>query len=136
MSRGDRDLTTRPLDRLSLPGISAVSRTSLALDRESFNRQRPYAQAVTECCGQVFKLDDLERVRFFVNAVKAGHADGLQVRGHCFVGSEHELLDEAMGNVALGATNGNHFPEFVKFDDRFGQVEINGAASLSLLIQD
>ena len=38
-----------------------------------------------------------------------------------FVGREHELFDQAVRDVAFGAGDGLHQPEFVEFDDRLGR---------------
>jgi len=41
---------------------------------------------------------------------------------------EHELFDEAVSDVALAARDVGHALLFVEFDDRLGEIEVDGAA--------
>src|ERR1700678_2587154 len=60
----------------------------------------------------------------------------LQIPGDAFVRREHELFDEAVRDVALGARNTFHQSEFVEFDYRLRQIEIDGTATLTLAIEE
>ena len=51
------------------------------------------------------------------------------------VGGEHELFDEAVGPAALGAGDGGHVALRVELDDGLGQVEVDGAAAVALLVE-
>jgi len=42
------------------------------------------------------------------------------------IGGEHELFDEAMGDVAFAAADIGHLLVVVELDDRFGKIEIDG----------
>ena len=60
----------------------------------------------------------------------------LQVRRHGFIGGQHELFDDAMGDVARRARDAGHGAPLVEFDQRLGQIEIDGAAAHALAVQD
>ena len=50
-----------------------------------------------------------------------------EVVGDGAIGGEHELFDEAMGDVAFAAADVGHLLVVVEFDDGFGKIEIDGA---------
>ncbi len=52
------------------------------------------------------------------------------------VGREHEFFDKAVGDVALRSGDALHHSEFVKFDDRFGEIEIDRSAAFAFAVQD
>ncbi len=71
---------------------------------------------------------DLPRVGLFVDPVE-GRAAGLgQLLGDGFVGQQHELLDDAVGDVALGREDARHPAALVEPDVGFGEVEVDGSA--------
>ena len=58
-----------------------------------------------------------------------------QVRRHRFVRGQHELLDQPVSDVARRARHAGHLAEFVEFDQRLRQIEIDRAAAHALAIQ-
>ena len=56
----------------------------------------------------------------------------LQIAGHGLVGGQHELLDDAMGDVAFRAGDAAHQAVLVELDHRLRQIEIDGAAPFPL----
>ncbi len=103
---------------------------------EFLHRDGADAEGEAEVRGDFFELQDAARVGLLVDAVDGGDAGVLQVRCHGLVGGEHELLDQAVGDVARGAGDAGHFAELVELDQRFGQVEIDRAAAHALAVQD
>ena len=71
-----------------------------------------------------------------VNAENQRHARGLQMRRHGFVRGQHELLDQPVRDVARRPRDAGHLAEFVEFEQRLGQIEIDRAAPLALAVQD
>ena len=69
-----------------------------------------------------------------------GHGRGLGLGfepvGDALVGGEHELFDEAVGPAALGAGDGGHVALGVKGDDGLGEVKVDGAAAVALLVEE
>src|SRR5580658_249167 len=51
------------------------------------------------------------------------------------VGGEHELLNDAMGHVALAAADVGHLLLIVKFDDGLREIEIDGAVLIAAGIE-
>ena len=58
-----------------------------------------------------------------------------EVVRHGLVRREHELLDDAVGDVALAAEDAGHRPGFVEFDHRLGEIEIDRAARVAAGVQ-
>ncbi len=102
----------------------------------SAGRRQFHPQRVTERRGDLFKLDDLLRVRLFVDAIERRNAAAFQIPRHRFVGGEHEFFDHAMGKVPLRARDAHHAARLVKLNQRLGQVEINRASLHALAIED
>ena len=123
-----RDLEVLRIDHL-LEARVALAFVAEAHAHAAGRRQR-HAQRIAEAGGDFLKLHHFFRVRPLVDAVQRGHAAALQVRGHCFVGREHELLDDAVRHVALRARDADHAPVLVELDLRLGKVEINRASRL------
>src|ERR1700691_4061564 len=98
-------------------------------------RQIFHTERVAESFGEFLELENLFGVWFFVHAMKRCDATFLQIVRHGFIGSEHKFFDQAMSDVALAADDAEHTAFGVKFDDRLGKIEINGAASDSATIQ-
>ena len=71
-----------------------------------------------------------------MNAVERRDAFVLEVLSNGLVSRQHELLDQAMSNVALGAHDAAHQAELVKFNYRLGQVEVDGSAALALTVEN
>ena len=53
-----------------------------------------------------------------------------------FVCRQHELFNQAMGEIAFGARNGLHQAEFVELDHWLGKIEVDRSAALALAVQD
>ena len=70
-------------------------------------------------------------VRLLVNPVEAGNLEPVEVAGHRLVGGDHELLDDAVGHVALGAADVPYVAHQVEEDLRLGQVEVDAAPLLA-----
>ena len=75
----------------------------------------------------LFKLHDATGVGLLVYAEDGGWGAFLKVLGDRFVGGQHELLDDAVGDVAHGAFHAGHGAEFIELDDGLGEVEIDRA---------
>ena len=58
-----------------------------------------------------------------------------QVMGNGTIRGEHELFDDAVGDVAFAAGDVGHALLFVEFDDRFRQIEIDGAVFVAARIE-
>ena len=114
----------------------AVVGAAVGLELHPLNGQRPYAQRITESCGDHFKVVNPLGVGLLVNPVKRSDALVFQIRGHALVGRKHEFFNQAMRDVALRAGDALHQSEFVELDHRLGQIEIDGAAALALAVQD
>jgi len=69
--------------------------------------------------GHVFEFEHALGIGALVNAKDHG-AQGFEMGGHGFVRGQHELLNEAMGDVARSAGDAGHFSEFVEFEERLG----------------
>ena len=59
----------------------------------------------------------------------------LEIAGDALIGRQHELLDDAVRDVAFGARDALHQSVLVKFDHRLRQIKIDGAAAHPLAIQ-
>ncbi len=94
-----------------------------------------YAERVAEGVGKFFKFENLFGVGLFVDAVQRGDAALLEILRDRFVRGEHELFDEAVGNIAHAAGDALHAALFVKLDDRLGKIEVDGAAFAAPLVQ-
>ena len=71
-----------------------------------------------------------------MNPIETGDAVGFQMPGDGFVRRQHELFNDAMGDVAFGALDAGHLARSVQFDVSFGHVEVDGAAFHPLAIED
>ncbi len=108
----------------------------IGLDAEARDGQRADAERIAEGGGEVFKIVDPLGVGRLVDTVDGSNTFLLEVGGDGFIGREHELLDEAMGEEALGAGDAFHQAVLVEFDERLGKIEVDGAAALALLVED
>ena len=98
--------------------------------------QRADAERISESRGDDFEVVDALGVGLLVDAVEAGDAVRLEIVRDAFVGREHELFDQAVRDVALGAGDGLHQAEFVEFDDGLGEIEVDRSAALAFAVQD
>ena len=67
-----------------------------------------------------------------MDAVERREVFRRQFARHRFVGGDHELFDDAMGDIALGADDVFRQPLQVEDDFRFGQIEVEIAAGLAV----
>lgn len=95
---------------------------------ELVDRHGADAEGNAELGGHLLKFKDAFGVWLFVDAVDGSAAGGGEVGGDGFIGREHELFDDAVGDIAGAACNADHFAELVEFDEGFGEVEIDGTA--------
>ena len=86
--------------------------------------------------GDLLELQHALGIGALVDAEDGRDFQGFQVRGDGFVRRQHELLDQAMRDVARRAGDAGHFAEFVELEQRLGQIEIDGAAADALAVQD
>ena len=94
------------------------------------------AQRIAEGVRQLFELENLFRVWFFVNAVQRAEPAALEVARDRLVGGQHELFDQPVRDVAFAADDANHLSRGVEFDHRSGQIEINRAKPRAPRIED
>src|SRR5579859_1617022 len=94
------------------------------------------AEGVAESGGDFLELEHLFNVRLFVDSVERWDALPLQVARHSFIGGEHEFLNKAVRNISFGSGDSDHAAVLVKFDFRFGQIEVDGAALVATAVQD
>jgi hypothetical protein len=67
--------------------------------------------------------------RGLVHPVDRGHLHPPEVAGHGFVGGDHELLDDAVRHVALGAHDGRDAALQIEQDLLLRQVEVDAPAA-------
>ena len=94
---------------------------------ETAHGNGPHPERVAEGGGDFFELHHAARVGRLVNAVNERHRG--HAGGHRFIGGQHELLDDAVRDVARGAAHPGHGAPLVEFDHGLGQVEVDGAAA-------
>ncbi len=85
------------------------------------------AQCIAEGAGQFLKFQNLAGVGFFVDAMDAFDGAMQEIMRDGSIGGEHELFNDAVGDVALAARDVGHALLRVELDDRFGEIEIDGA---------
>ena len=93
-------------------------------------------QRVAEGGGNLLELEDLLGIRLLVNAIERGYTAIFEVLSHGLIGRQHELLDDAVGHVALRARDADHAPEFIKLDFGFRQIKIDGTPLVASLVQN
>ena len=71
-----------------------------------------------------------------MDAVQGGDARLPEVRRHRFVGGQHELLDQAVRDVALQRHDAGHLAGGRQDDLRLGEIEVDAAAPAAALVQD
>ena len=100
------------------------------------NRDCADAERVSELSGDLLELHHAFRVRLLVNAINRRVTGLFKMRGHRFVGGQHELLDNPVGDVARAARDAGHDAGFVEFDQRLREVEVDRAALVALVLQN
>src|ERR1039457_3458088 len=99
---------------------AAVMIAPVSTDLHTLHRQRAYPERVTEGGGDGLEIEDTLGIGLFVNAIERAHPLVLEIAGHALIRRQHELLDDAVGNIALGARDSLHQSVLVKFNDRLG----------------
>jgi hypothetical protein len=123
--RGNRPLLGRALHAIDEP-----------LEVHRLERLAAAGEAVAERRDERLELPHLLRVGRLVHAVQRRHTVFHEVRGHRLVGQQHELLDEAVGDVALARHDVVDLTVLAQHDLRFRQVEVDGAAPPPAAVQD
>src|SRR5437868_1634942 len=100
---------------------AAVAHGDFAL-MQTFDSQR-----IAEGARELLKFQNFFGVGFLVDAMKRFDAALKQVSSDSAIGSKHELFDEAMRDIALAASDVDHFLLLVEFDDALREIEIDGA---------
>ena len=95
-----------------------------------------HAEGVAEMRGDLLEIHHPARIGRLVDAVDGRNLRLLEMRRDGLVGCQHELLDDAVRDVARRAGDGGHLALRVELDQGLGQVEIDGAAPHALAIQD
>ena len=127
------DLLDQPLV-VARREVDIVQRDDLIA--ESFHRRRAPAQRIAEVRGDLLELQHALGIGALVDAEDGRDFQGFQMRGDGFIGRQHELLDQAMRDVARRARDAGHFAELVELEQRLGQIEIDGPAADALAVQD
>src|ERR1035437_2081550 len=131
VARGDAEGRIRHHDFAAL--LAAVA--MLFGNAEALHGDGADAERDAEVRGKFLELHDALRIGHFVNPVDGGDAGMFQVSGDALVGRQHELLDDAVGDIARRARDAGHGAQFVELDERFRQVEIDGAPAHALLVE-
>src|ERR1700730_781337 len=108
---------------------------ALALHFEFAHWEIADTECVAEAGGDFFKFHDALGFRFLVDAIDTWH-ELFEMGGDALVGSEHELFDEAVRRVALGAHDGAHVALRVELDHGFRQIEVDRAALDAFRVED
>jgi len=85
------------------------------------------AEGIAERAGEFLKLENFAGVGFLVDAMQGVQAALDEVVSDGAIGGEHELFDQAMGDVAFAAADVGHLLLVVELDDGLGEIEIDGA---------
>ncbi len=94
------------------------------------------AERVTEGAGQLFELEDFARVGLLMNAMQRVDAALQEAAGDGAIGGQHELFNEPVRDVSHAARDIGHALLFVEFNDRFREIEIDGAMLVAAGIED
>ena len=114
--RGDRTFLRRAahaIDEL----LKVLRAERMSLSRETVAERR----------NELLEVRYLLDVRRLMNAVERGHSVRGQVRRHRFVGQQHELFDQTMGDVTLGRKDRLNLSMVGEDDVRLRQIEVNCA---------
>src|SRR5208337_5017306 len=85
------------------------------------------AQGITKGKGELLEFQDLAAIGFLMDAMEGLDATGIELVSDGAIRGEHELLDDAVGDVALAAGDAGYLLLFIEGDDRLGEIEIDGA---------
>ena len=85
------------------------------------------AQGIAKSAGEFLEFQDFAGIGLFVHAMKGLDATGIELVIDGAIGGEHELLDDAVRNVAFAAGNAGYLLLFIEGNDGLGEVEIDGA---------
>ena len=94
------------------------------------------AERIAECLRHLFEFEHLLGIGLFVNAMQRTQTALLQVSRDGLVGGEHELLDQAVRDVAFAAHDAGHAALGVEGEHALGQIEIHGAAARAARIEN
>src|SRR5215831_186232 len=94
------------------------------------------SEGVAESAGEFLEFEDLADLGLFVDAMKGLEAAASQVVGDGAVGREHEFFNDAVSEVAFAAADVGHALLFVKFDDRFGEIEVDGPVVFAASVEE
>src|SRR5947207_841049 len=94
------------------------------------------AERVTEGAGQLFKLKNFPSVGLLMNAMERFDTAAKKIRGDSAIGGEDELFNEAVSDVALAAGDVGHALLVVELYDRFGEIEVDGAALVAAGVEE
>ena len=114
---------------------AAMAIAPLGPHLHALHRQRANAERIAEGRGDGLEIEDALGIGLFVDAIERANSLVLEIAGDALIGRQHELLDDAVCNIALGARDPLHQSVLVKFDHRLRQIKINGAATHPLAIQ-
>ena len=114
--------------------IGVVERDCLA--SETLHRNRAACERISEVGRDLFEFEHALGIRAFVNAEDHRHAGGFQMGRDGFVCGQHELLNQAVRDVAGRASDAGHLAKLVEFKQSFGQVEIDRTTANALAVQD
>src|SRR5258707_1378377 len=95
--------------RSAMSARRSASDVSVAMPHRDVPFGKPGdAQRVAEDVRQLLKLENLFRVGLFVHAVQGTDAAAFEVSRDRLIGGQHELLDQAMRDIALAADDARH----------------------------
>src|SRR5882724_7576160 len=120
---------------LTRSAAGALRGAAVSLELHATNGQRADAERISPGRGGNFEFVDALCIGLFMNAVERRHSR-FKILRDAFVGGEHEFLDEAMRDIALRTGNAAHQALIIEFNDRFGKIEVNGAATFALAIEN
>jgi hypothetical protein len=86
--------------------------------------------------GNFLEFHHALRIGRFVDAKNGRNVEFLEVRGDSFIRREHEFLDDAVRCISRSAADAGHLAPFVEFDERLGEIKIDGAAAAGTREQD
>src|SRR5438034_547594 len=94
-----------------------------------------HAERIAERACQLFEFENLAGIGLFVHAMQRFDAALKEIAGDPAVGREHKFFNEAVRDVALAPRYVGHALLFIEFDDRLGQIEVDGAVFIPARVQ-
>ncbi len=113
-----------------------VAGAAVGLELHALDGQRPDTERIAESSGDNFKVVNPFGVGLLVDAVDRSDAAAFEVPSDTFISREHEFFNETVRDITLGASDALHQSVLVEFDDRFGQIKVDGAAALAFAVED